>query len=196
MPTGYTADVKDGKVVEFKDFALRCARGMGALIMMRDDPMDAPIPEEFKPSEFYAKSLVDARAKLEALLNMSDDEAKRRCEEDYQEQLHTRARLNERSTVERERYETMLAKVQAWVPPSPEHIKFKEFMMSQLQESINFDCHDYTDTPARKAWATWKAKALEDAAHMLAYYEKSAAEEIERTNGRNLWIKQLRDSLK
>ena len=65
MPTGYTASVADGRVTEFAPFALQCARAMGALIMMRDEPHDAPIPERFEASDYYSKSLAEARERLE-----------------------------------------------------------------------------------------------------------------------------------
>jgi len=37
MPTGYTADLNDGKQVTFQEFTMKCARAFGALIEMRDD---------------------------------------------------------------------------------------------------------------------------------------------------------------
>ena len=35
----------------------------------------------------------------------------------------------------RERYETMLAEVEAWQPPTPDHEELKRFMADQLRES-------------------------------------------------------------
>ena len=49
MPTGYTAPVQDGKIVTLKDFAWCCARGMGALVTMREAPSDAEIPRAVLP---------------------------------------------------------------------------------------------------------------------------------------------------
>ena len=46
MPTGYTADIQDGKITTLREYALSCARAFGALIMMRDDPHDAPIADD------------------------------------------------------------------------------------------------------------------------------------------------------
>jgi len=60
MPTGYTYPVVEGKITEFSDFALSCARAFGALITMRDDPHDTPIPETFEPSDYNAKKLAEA----------------------------------------------------------------------------------------------------------------------------------------
>lgn len=75
MPTGYTADVASGKITSLRDFALICARGMGALVMMRDEPFDAPIPERFEPSVFYKKHLDEAKQELAALRAMTAEDA-------------------------------------------------------------------------------------------------------------------------
>lgn len=53
MPTGYTYPVCEGKITEFPDFALSCARAFGALISMREEPMDAPLPDEIAASTNY-----------------------------------------------------------------------------------------------------------------------------------------------
>jgi hypothetical protein len=56
MPTGYTAKLmEEGQ--SFPEFAMRCARNFGALIMMRDESLDVPIPEQFEPSDYYRKKL-------------------------------------------------------------------------------------------------------------------------------------------
>lgn len=53
MPTGYTNRIQNGEITEFKDFALACARAFGALISMRDDALDAPMPAEILPDTKY-----------------------------------------------------------------------------------------------------------------------------------------------
>ena len=45
MPTGYTAGILEGET--FEQYALQCAKAFGALVMMRDEPSDAPIPDQF-----------------------------------------------------------------------------------------------------------------------------------------------------
>lgn len=72
MATGYTCDVSDGKITTLRDFALRCARAFGALITMRDEPFDAPIPEKFEPhTDYHDKAIREAREQLEKLSAMS-----------------------------------------------------------------------------------------------------------------------------
>lgn len=64
MPTGYTAPIYEGKQITFPEFAMQCARAFGALIDMRDDPMDSPIPDAFVPDTYHARELVKAREQL------------------------------------------------------------------------------------------------------------------------------------
>ena len=74
MPTGYTARVKDGTVTEFKDFAMGCARAMGACISMREAAHDAEIPEQFEPSPYHTEQLAKAKADLAAFEAMTEAE--------------------------------------------------------------------------------------------------------------------------
>ena len=122
MPTGYTADVQDGKITEFSEFALQCARAFGALIMMRDEPMGATIPDEFKPDSYYIKALADAREELAKVRALSLAECKEEAKKLYEKQVQERDDRLERHRVEGARYRAMLAKVNAWQPPTPDHI--------------------------------------------------------------------------
>lgn len=45
MPTGYTSIIDDNENVTFKEYALRCARGFGALMHLRDESLDKEITE-------------------------------------------------------------------------------------------------------------------------------------------------------
>jgi hypothetical protein len=197
MPTGYTADVQSGKVTDFQTFALQCVRAFGALVMMRDAPSDAPIPEEFKPSDYSAKALQDATSELERLRLMTPSDVERAAAAAYDEAL-TRwaARRKERVQV-RQRYEAMIAQVQAWDPPSQDHVEMKSFMLKQLRDSIDFDCSsDYDDRPVKRDSKKWHAQESKRLRESIAYHVKSHAEEVERTRGRNVWVRQLRESLK
>ena len=59
MPTGYTAKLME-QGQTFPEFIMSCARAFGALIMMRDDPANAPIPEKFEPSDYHVRALKKA----------------------------------------------------------------------------------------------------------------------------------------
>lgn len=196
MPSGYTAPVQDGTITEFREFALSCARAFGALITMRDDPADAPIPEKFEPSTgYYDGALERARRALAEVEGMPLDECEREAAAQHRHALEDRRKRQAEKDVVRQRYEAMLAKVEAWEPPSPEHVEMKAFMAKQLRESIDWDCTVYGEEPERISGTEWREQMLAKARRDIEYHTEERRKEIERVEGRNRWVQQLRESL-
>lgn len=193
MPTGYTADVADGKITEFKDFALQCARAFGAYVHMRDDPGDAPLrPDE--PSSYYTEALPKAVEEVKRLRSLTDEEWRDEWLADLQRRSTEYRDAIARVSETRTRYEAMLAAVQSWTPPSPDHSELKQFMVEQLTKSIDFDCNvrppsTFIDLPI------WKNQRLASAAKDAAYLQTEADKDRERVAKRNLWASQLHASL-
>lgn len=198
MPTGYTDDVQSGKITEFDDFVWRCARGMGALIMMRDEPWGAPIPERFEPStRYYDKALAEARARLEGLLAMGPLAVREAAQQAYAERVKQDDDCHAKKDEQRARYEAMLAKVRAWAPPTPDHVGLKQFMTEQLADSINFDCSPggLLTPPKKMEPGDWHQAEIAKARRAVEYHTSERAKEVERTEARNCWLADLRASL-
>ena len=196
MPTGYTADIGD-KDITFKQFVWSCARNFDALVMMRDDPIDAEIPEEFKPSNYDKESLEKAYRELKDLDQISEKEATLKAIEECNKKNKQEKEYEEKKLVLKNKYLFMLEKVKAWNPPSPDHENLKKFMISQIEESIDFDCKVYfnkTNTPL--SGKDWLKEKRDHILWEIEYHTKEDREECERVAGRNLWLKQLRESLK
>ena len=175
---------------------MQCARAFGALVMMRDDPMDATIPNEFLPSDFYAKSLKAEEAEIIRLKGLSGDEIA--AEHAAAIIAHAKSRDDSLATkaTHKARYEAMLSQVQAWVAPTPDHVELKSFMAKQLTESIDFDCRDYSFYHAELPPVTeWQEERLISASKSVERSRKSLADEIERCAVRNKWVRDLRASL-
>lgn len=84
MPTGYTDALYEGEDVSFEQFVWRCARGMGALVTMRDDPPDTPIPMRFVPqTAYYDRELEAARAEVARIESMPLDEIAARARDAF-----------------------------------------------------------------------------------------------------------------
>lgn len=198
MPTGYTSDIAKG--ISFYDFTMLCARAFGACISMRDEPFNAPIPDEFKPSDYHVKNLESLQAELKTLKEMPLDEAGKRAETEYKEQLVSiERRLAEKNSL-RGKYSAMLAEVNRWTPPSPDHVELKSFMVKQITQSIDFDCDtSYTakelENLRPKSAEVWRADRLATVISQIQYHTEHNQEEIDRANSRTLWVKQLRKSL-
>jgi hypothetical protein len=193
MPTGYTAEVGNGKITDLKTFALQCARGMGALIMMRDEPFDAPIPERFEPSLYNQKALVEASEKLEWLQNLTSLEIEQEAVREHEETLQRWHKRKEENEAQYVAYSDMLTKVYAW-QGAPEGLK--QFMIDQLQQSINFDCGtSYEKEPQPQTGTQWFAEKLKALTWSIKHHAERQKEEEARTEARNKWIAQLRASL-
>jgi len=200
MPTGYTQPLYEGKELTFEQFTLNCARAFGALIEMRDEPSDAPIPDSFQPAPFYQQKLTELENNLHRYTTMSNREADILAEAEYQQTQKQALDAIRNKEVMKVRYEAMLQHVKTWQPPSKEHKGLKEFMFKQLQESIQWDCEGnyYENLLAQpKLQGTdWLKEKITLTNKDLSYYRNAHAEEIERVISRNLWVSQLRNSLK
>lgn len=194
MPTGYTAAIADG--IDFKTYAMNCAHAFGALVELRDSP-NAPIPDEFKPSTYHAEAIEKARADLIALAKMTPAEGERAAAKAFDDAETNRAvRLQEKRDL-RAKYEAMLAKVNAWTAPTPEHVGYHEFMRTQIEQSIRFDCDEsyYLKPTKRMTGAEWAADRLASLQRDVAYHTKEHAAEVERAASRTAWVRALRQSL-
>lgn len=198
MPSGFTAGVAEGKITTFKDFALKCVRGVGVCISMRDDPLDKPIPAKFEPDGYYTEALRTADKALVRYLALSRDmeAAKKEANIEYKMRLEAWTATKERRFKENERYNKMIAEVEAWQPPTAEHVGFKDFMLVQLKDSVKFDCGDYdTYKPKPTDVETWIKEKVENAKSDVAYHTKALEEEEARVAQRNKWLDELRKSL-
>lgn len=194
MPTGYTAKLMD-KGQDFRSFVLTCARGMGACIMQRDEPMDQP-PALQEPSDYHTKALATATALLAELKAMSPE-----TQDAYGDKLRAKAVSSAKEshikTLEEEaRLQRMAEQVRAWQPPTDNHKGLKDFMLDQIRISSHGDWSaKYVKEAEEKNALAYFVDALSGAARDIEYHTKEHAKEVERTTGRNVWIEQLYSSL-
>jgi hypothetical protein len=194
MPTGYAAAIADG--ITFPEYALRCARAFGALIEMRDDPMDAQIPDEFKVSDHYDKEIQADRKRLKEIVDASDETLDIISEAAYRSAKDSYEKMVSDRLVLKEKYEKMLAEARAYVPPTKDHVEFGKFMVQQIEESIKFDCSIiYLDAPKKQSAKEWRQAEVEKISQHLAYYVKEKNAAIKRAKDRSEWVRQLKASL-
>jgi hypothetical protein len=197
MPTGYTADVCDGKLTDFKAFAIRCAHAFGALVELRDEGMDAPIPE-FKPSPYHVEGLQKAHAELARLKGLSRDEAEAEARAAFRKAMDAHHKHVEEQQATKGRLLAMRAQVADWQPPTSEHQGLKDFMIQQIDETIRFDCSPstyYLEKCTPKGGEVWRREQISEQERSIEYHTKQNAEDIERVAHRNKWVADLRKSL-
>lgn len=195
MPTGYTVNIKDG--ITFEQFTMGCARAFGALVLMRDEPNDAPIPEKLEPNDYHERMLIENKEELKRIEVIGIDKASQLALDEWRESEKSRIkRLNENKEL-RVKYQEMLDKALAWIPPTDDHKGLLKFMVDQLEKSIEFDCSEeyYSKPTELLSGDDWLEQQKTKVKHSIEYHEKENKAEIERTNSRNSWLKNLRDSL-
>lgn len=200
MPTGYTAAIAEG--ITFKEYAMNCARAFGALIHMRDDPQDAPIPKTLPKDSYHQTALDNTIQELNDFKNLSKKNKRLMF---FKHKRDTRAYAKETYLKKKKlhlQYRKMLVEVNRYVPPSPDHFNFKNFMKEQIIGSIDFDCKDYgkyySNTLKKLKNLTqqeWELDTIKHIEWSIEYHKKELQEENERNNGRQEWIDQLRESL-
>lgn len=203
MPTGYTAGIIDGKITTFQQFAKLCMRAFGATIHMRDEDLGIEYTPD-KPSDYYPKEIAKTKKKISALEVATD----KKLVADYKKELATSKayHLNsiEKAKANKKTLEKMLAEVNAWQPPTAEHIGLKDFMIQQLTSTINYDGStkyheaalvEISDKLSSIKPDSIRAEKLSEAHKHMAYCQTENKNEVERVTERNKWVDDLLNSI-
>jgi hypothetical protein len=194
--TGYTYELVDKKL-SFLQFAMRCARAFGALIEMRDEDMDAPIPDYFPPSDYHVNGKLEAEKTLARLRSISAEEAVAAERLSVSDSI---ARL-EKSKAEEEEKRTfmqgVLSEVQAWKAPTPDHSGLRDFMIQQITTSLEGgDWYDKEIERLKNADLTvLVSERIARAEKDIVYHAEKYREECARCAERTKWVRDLRESL-
>lgn len=199
MPTGYTSDI--AKDISFPQFVMQCSRAFGALLDLRDSSSDTPIPEKLVVADFYAKSAEETKQEVIAWHSLSYLQKVELVSKNAAEELN---RLTETIDGNRDletKYRKMLNQVYNWKHPSEDHKGLKDFMIKQIQESIDFDCNNSYYVEKINEIGSMsdydRVKNHEDSLHRRnAIAIESLDKETKRVSRNNTWIEVLRESLK
>ncbi|GAA5198753.1 hypothetical protein [Microbacterium jejuense] len=195
MPTGYTAPLHDGEDITFAQFVLRCSRAMGAAIMQRDESLDVELAYRTMDS-YHEDNVEKARLALNDAYVLTDDEWEARQIEEISKAKAYRAEYVQKRDAMLRRYTAMLSQVRSWTPPTADHEGLKKFMTEQIEESIQFDCGDYTpDVPERLPVPEYQSREISRLSDRLSREHRYLADEQSRVASQNAWVDALRGSL-
>lgn len=113
MKTGYTDAISKGDT-SAKNFIMRCARGFGALAFMRDEPLDALIPETIPEETYYIECYERECKRLEELKAMTPEDIHREAQKEYEDNKLKWEKTVENDLAENAKYDEMIKKVEAW----------------------------------------------------------------------------------
>jgi hypothetical protein len=197
MPTGYTNKVSEGKEKTLKGYALECAR---AFFIECRDSNDKITLNKKADTKYYDEKIKKIKEELKSLNKMSNSvDFQFAADNEHKEYMKIIEQINKDRLEMKARYLAMLDKIQKWKVTS-DLMNLKKFMIQQLQDSIEWDCStDHINNnislkkKTGKEWYNDKYKKLDND---LLYCEKERQKIIDATKKRNVFVKQLMESLK
>ena len=193
MPTGYTAGILDGTTKDFNQFAKHCSRAY--IMHLRDEPMDSEYKKR-EVSDYHIKEIEKAKAELKQADSLSDEELiiqeKNRLIDSKKYHLDREEKIKN----DKIKLESFLEKAKSYIPPTEKHQGIADFMIEQLEKTIEFDCNSNyhidelktIDSKIEKVNADdirseMKVKATKD----IAYHTKEHEADVKRCREHNQW---------
>ena len=197
MPTGYTANVANGKITSLKDYIESC---IPAFMIYFRDKNNINAREPLKFDFYYANALAEAEKKYADFMNSSEEEKILLYKEYLDERIdYANKRLIEnKETISR--YKNMLSKLANFKSPSAAHDNFVKFLTSQLQDSIEFDdviemYQSDLDICHKMSFEKYAKDKEQDLLDDIAYYKKESIREQESANQNVQWLNKILESI-
>ena len=194
MPTGFTAPVEAGEITTLRAYALRCSRAFGQLISMREDGLDAKLPDKIEPQRYHADRLEEARSALAKLSEMTPAEIAAANEASHQSDVNSHETRVRENAARLKRYHAMLDKIAAWEVPLA-LAELRGFMQDQINISMPQINYDPGPRPVKKTDEEWMNEALTKARRDIEYHSAEWAKERERAETATIWLNTLRVAL-
>lgn len=205
MPTGYTADICDGKNVSLKDFAMDCARAFTPFARIQEDSdgdENAVSEQVASRLEWFKRNIEEEEKEIEKINAIPDEEISQIIRKQRTDEIsHITENIIKVKDL-KQRYENMLKQVVAWNPPTEKHNELKNFMISQLEKSIEFDCkldyyEEWLQEVLDKNLATveeYKQTFISTSLKSIDRYKEKIDKENSQLKNNVEWIKELRES--
>lgn len=203
MPTGYTYKIIDGEMTTFQEFAKQCIRAFGSCMHLREEPTDSEY-RPMVPSEYYLKELNSSKEKLIELSNQTNEELVKIVCENLLADKERIIKHVEKVKKDLNNLNKILEGAENFVPPTPEHIKFKEFMIEQLTSTIKWDCTtEYYEKSLLNIEEELlnldgeeiRKERIKDLNKDILYYEDSYNKEVKSCEKHNQWVSDIFESL-
>ena len=198
MPSGYTAKIQDNPDITLKEFTMACARAMGAMYHLRDYSESTPYQPRV-PSDYHKNKATELTEELDHVRRMTFAELLRLIEKKNEDTFQKIKDSEEEKTKTLKGYTSMLLRVQSWIPPTYEHRGLKDFMVSQITDSIKFDCESmgdyYTTMLIAKNPEDYRDELYKNLREDIAYHKKQHDDDVKHCEESNTWVKVLEESL-
>jgi len=204
MPSTYTQGVVDGKERTGKEYLIRYAKGLGAFRHMSGLPMEAYPEFQRINVQRYHDNIERLEDELDEINNLGEWGLRDRWKESNDQEQIKFNKLARKDVELRNRYDKVIAEVEAWEPHTESLQELKEGALEHLKYVRAFDCRD-EDWREKEPnlykpilYATpeeWKQDMVESLEKQIDFNKKKLAEEIKHTHENNLFISDFISSL-
>lgn len=194
MPSGYTYGIIEGKITTLDQFSKVCMRAF--LIHMRDENNDIEV-YHVKPSKYHKDRCEEAKSRIKESDSLSDNVIISTRKNELLESRKSYKESIKSIKLSAKRLGSILKDAKKWTPPTNNHVKFKNFMIDQLQATLDQDGNtgycdkvlanisdDLTSLNAKDIRKSIKDGADSD----IEYHSRMYNKEVERCKSSNKWI--------
>lgn len=195
MPSGLTEKIYNGEDMSLRNFALKCAKKFG-FGYYASNYGESDLPKDkmpiHKPKD-YTEELNNAKQKVKYYESLKSDntyldEYRKVCDERIREYEG----YNRKDAELRQRYNDMIDKVNNW--KVDESLGFlKDYMLSQLNESLEFDCGHIWKLEQSNNFET---DALEWVDKTIEFWKNKIEDVIEEQKKENEYVENCNKFLK
>lgn len=197
MPTGYNSGLTISTTL--RQFAMRCARAMGPLFVLRDEPLDAPTDKAEVEDPYHAIELEKANAEESFLLALSPEEAEAEARKRYRAKMEEMVAKKVENDELRRAFERMNDLVRGWDPGDPDLVELRRFMLDQSSLSMSDVMSDEVIhrlySPSASSGSEWRQMRLEEVRGRIKHHREGWEKEKKRAAYVRGWLAALRRSL-
>jgi hypothetical protein len=187
MPTGYTYKLID-EDQSFEDFALHCMTAFGACIEQRDS--NDTKPKLRKIDTYHYDELKEATKELGDFLNKSDEEIQKEIDDQYQEDVEYYKTQKEKNKKIKIKLLEIKERIHKLNFPEGDYAHYKEFMLEQIDRTIEHDCSDrYENEPVKPSLKEYKNSKIESYNWNINYHKDSWEKHQKNVEDSNRWIR-------
>lgn len=187
MATGYTSQIDKDTTAE--KFAIIC---LGNFVYALSEAVPNGWPEPFDVLEYYRERVRNAEKRLSELREMTEGQYIAWSQAEEEKEREYRQKQNAEKDELKNTLEKLLAEVELWSPPPGESFsRFKSFMVSQIKETISFDCQR---SAYLKREQRFIAEEIAYADLERARCEKALREMAHKVATDNVFVKELKQS--
>lgn len=198
MPTGLTAKILEDDNFTWEDFVWRCARQFGPYVRFREDPLDKKITIQDIEAVFdrdidrYQTKVTAAQAQVDRINTTPTKKLKDRWVKEQENVRAENKRRKEDAERNLARLNEFLDKAKKFNPPTEDHVRFKEFLVGQIEDTIRWDAKAYTnDLDQEFNEEEYKARLLKNARWEIVYNSQQLENTKSNKKASIQWVKDL-----